>query len=498
VGNTVTINSAVNVDGGGALYADGGGGDVIDIRRTVIANNSVTLSPSTAVNGGGGGIFSGGGQVTLVNDTLSNNSLSVTGGGDASDGGGGLFNYGPGTFTNDTIASNTTNTRGGGVFANGATQTLKNTIASLNSAPAGTNCAGATSVSSGNNLEDANSCNLTQPTDHKNTAPLLGPLQDNGGSTLTRALLAGSPAIDAGDNSACPGTDQRGVPRPQPPGGKCDIGAFERVGDGSAPTIAITTPPDGAHYKQGQKVLASYSCSDPDGPQDVVLCQGPAQNGKPIDTGTVGKNSFIVQATDRAGNSATKTVRYTVDTTEASPPTIKGLPPQGGCVPRGLKLKISVHPRALRRAAVFFDGRRIGSSAKADFKVRVPASKIKPGRHKVRILRVYKSGTKRRSTFTFVRCRHGGRSPHVRTQGTPDRGTCTAEPFSILVTIKHAKPSTILVKLDGKSFAKPGKIQFTLSIDVTKLRAGGHVLKITAADKFKNGAAGITHFVRCA
>src|SRR6185436_3105556 len=54
--------------------------------------------------------------------------------------------------------------------------------------------------------------------------PMLGPLQDNGGQTFTRALLAGSPAIDSG--GACAGfPDQRGVERPQ--GGACDIGAFE-------------------------------------------------------------------------------------------------------------------------------------------------------------------------------------------------------------------------------------------------------------------------------
>jgi hypothetical protein len=37
--------------------------------------------------------------------------------------------------------------------------------------------------------------------------------------------MAGSPAIDAGDNAACPAFDQRGVKRPQ--GNACDIGAVE-------------------------------------------------------------------------------------------------------------------------------------------------------------------------------------------------------------------------------------------------------------------------------
>ena len=57
---------------------------------------------------------------------------------------------------------------------------------------------------------------------------------------------------------------------------------------------------------------------------------------------------------------------------------------------------------------------------------------------------------------------------------------------------------TILVKLDGKRFAKPGKAKFTLSIDVRKLKAGPHKLIIKASDKFKNGSVSITDFVRCA
>ncbi|MGH6961449.1 MAG: choice-of-anchor Q domain-containing protein, partial [Dongiaceae bacterium] len=69
-------------------------------------------------------------------------------------------------------------------------------------------------------------------TDLLNVNPLLGPLQDNGGPTLTHALLAGSPAIEAGNpalpgsgGNACEAADQRGISRPR--GLACDIGAFE-------------------------------------------------------------------------------------------------------------------------------------------------------------------------------------------------------------------------------------------------------------------------------
>ncbi|MCL4300803.1 MAG: Ig-like domain repeat protein [Anaerolineae bacterium] len=58
--------------------------------------------------------------------------------------------------------------------------------------------------------------------------PFLGPLANNGGSTPTHALLPGSPAINAGNNTSCLTTDQRGIARPQQ--GQCDIGAFESRG----------------------------------------------------------------------------------------------------------------------------------------------------------------------------------------------------------------------------------------------------------------------------
>jgi hypothetical protein len=54
---------------------------------------------------------------------------------------------------------------------------------------------------------------------------MLAPLAYNGGRTPTMALLPASPAIDAADDSVCPQTDQRGVPRPK--GLASDIGAFE-------------------------------------------------------------------------------------------------------------------------------------------------------------------------------------------------------------------------------------------------------------------------------
>jgi len=60
----------------------------------------------------------------------------------------------------------------------------------------------------------------------------LGPLARNGGPTLTHALLPGSPAINAGVNSAVPGLayDQRGQGFPRWVGSAIDIGAYEVQG----------------------------------------------------------------------------------------------------------------------------------------------------------------------------------------------------------------------------------------------------------------------------
>ncbi|MFN8599835.1 MAG: choice-of-anchor Q domain-containing protein [Candidatus Binatia bacterium] len=73
----------------------------------------------------------------------------------------------------------------------------------------------------GPNLIEASACPFVGQTPIA-TDPLLGPLQDNGGPTETRALLPGSPAIAAAIKS-CKGTDQRGVARATP----CDLGAYE-------------------------------------------------------------------------------------------------------------------------------------------------------------------------------------------------------------------------------------------------------------------------------
>jgi hypothetical protein len=69
------------------------------------------------------------------------------------------------------------------------------------------------------------------PPDTLGAAPLLGPLQDNGGPTRTHALLEGSPAIDTGNNAENLDFDQRGEGFARTVGVSADIGAFETQAD---------------------------------------------------------------------------------------------------------------------------------------------------------------------------------------------------------------------------------------------------------------------------
>jgi CSLREA domain-containing protein len=204
--------------------ADSGGGIVA--QRGPLNIMESTISGNRAPGGQGGGIQLGGttnaGPYTLKNTTVSGNQSGF---------GGGITTYDPVTITDSTIAFNTAQQPGGGLHVGGGPgpYTLKNTIVSNNRSDfAAKNCDRTDFVvSEGNNLEMGTSCGLDEPTDI-NAGPRLGDLANNGGLTNTHALLAGSPAINAGGDPF-PTTDQRGVARPQ--GFANDIGAVEKRQD---------------------------------------------------------------------------------------------------------------------------------------------------------------------------------------------------------------------------------------------------------------------------
>lgn len=216
--------------GGGILNYSGGS---LTITNSTISGNSCSTDDFFGEHsdiGDGGGIRNDG-SMTITNSTISGNSVA---GSNPMDGGG-ISNRVSGNLqiTSSTVVHNSASSGasafGGGIFADGVTTTDSSIIA-LNSAPTGPDFTGGGDLqSTGYNIigNDADAVINSQPTDQIGTPaapldPLLEPLADNGGPTLTHALQSGSPAIDRGDPAAPP-QDQRGYGRAGVP----DIGAFE-------------------------------------------------------------------------------------------------------------------------------------------------------------------------------------------------------------------------------------------------------------------------------
>ena len=196
------------------------------------------LRGNTARNGDGGGLANlSGGRAELTNVTLGANLADQRGGGIANDVGAQL------RLVNVTLSGNSA--QQGGAIDNLGTAELANTIVETSTPATGSTCAGAAVVSLGHNLDSTATCLFSQPSDLSNVDPKLGRFLNNGGATLTFALLAGSPAIDAGGGELCPLTDQRGFPRPTDGNADtvftCDIGAYEA--DGPLPPTPTPTPP---------------------------------------------------------------------------------------------------------------------------------------------------------------------------------------------------------------------------------------------------------------
>ncbi len=237
--STVKNNSAATGGGGGIVnYCQNGGGASL--------GPVVTLTASTVSNNIGGGIFNYGAggctsTFTLINSTVSGNS------------GTGIYTSGVDTgvgllrLMNSTVSNNGGN---GGIqnislYGGSATVEIANSILNANLGPGGSIATlDGTVISLGYNLSDDAAGGdgsrgpgglLNGPGDIRNTNPRLGPLQNNGGTTMTHALLVNSPAIDAGDPNFDPNAftppllyDQRNSRRfPRVVNGRVDIGAYE-------------------------------------------------------------------------------------------------------------------------------------------------------------------------------------------------------------------------------------------------------------------------------
>ncbi len=249
---TISNNSAPNGNAGGIDIKDDilithssitnntskstGGG--LTLRQTVTIVNSLVAGNTAGfgnTGGIGGGIWMGiDANVTLENSTVTGNTATSNG----VNSGGGIYVWDIGApstlnINNSTIAKNKANVGGGiQIGANIANDVnISNSIIADNTSINGltkTDCQGAFASENYNLIESVTNCTITGTTTHNMTGvdpDLFAALADNGGFTKTLALHNDSPAVDAGNDATCLGTDQRGVPRPRD--AHCDIGAFE-------------------------------------------------------------------------------------------------------------------------------------------------------------------------------------------------------------------------------------------------------------------------------
>jgi hypothetical protein len=256
-GGTLTIFESLveNNAASGFLLEGGAGGGVWNEGTLVLERSTVSANQATDVQDAcyGGGVFNAG-TATIRNSTLSGNTLSCFEGG----AGGGLRNTGVATVEAATITGNAVGVvwdaataHGGGIASFGGTVTLRGSLVAGNAAErddATADCTGALASDGANVVGSGTGC----PADAADTtvAPesvftsVLGPLADNGGPTPTHALLAGSPAVDAGSCVDAEGAaiteDQRGFTRRD---GLCDAGSYE-YGAETTPLVTVTVGPD--------------------------------------------------------------------------------------------------------------------------------------------------------------------------------------------------------------------------------------------------------------
>ena len=230
-GNSLLIDGCTlsNNSGGFSNNSRGGG--------LYIATDNVTITRTT-FNGNkskqGGALASIGNNVTITNCTFNTDSASTGNGGSIYVEGGSM------TVTNSTFYGNVASGTGGAIYRTAGTIKINNALIVGNTASGGTDISGTINSDNGHNLiGNTTGGTLTgtttgNVTGYAASAVLNTTLANNGGLTKTHALIAGSPAIDAGTATGAPTTDQRGNTRI----GQVDIGSYE------ASIISSTLTPD--------------------------------------------------------------------------------------------------------------------------------------------------------------------------------------------------------------------------------------------------------------
>jgi CSLREA domain-containing protein len=255
--STLTANHA----GSGGRGGDGG--------------SATPLLPTTGAAGGDGGAGGTGGALlatgvaTLGSDTIAANAAGS--GGSGGPGGSGFGSLGPGP----PGAYGADGPTGGvaGLAANPVTL-----VATILAGNAGGNC---DLVASDTSHHDVRWGDSSCAGPFAETDPLLGPLADNGGPTWTMMPAAGSLVADIVPATTCRGTtDQRGVPRPFPTDGPCDVGAVEAVPAPSCTALVV-----GTH--RGAPVTIDAGCTDLVGTLQATVVAAPRHGTVTVTAGLV-------------------------------------------------------------------------------------------------------------------------------------------------------------------------------------------------------------------
>jgi Ca2+-binding RTX toxin-like protein len=331
--------------------SNGGIGGILNIGESVVINNStisgntgniggilnqgpptatVTITNSTisgnAATGDGGGILNTA-RLNLINSTITNNTADFDNNGSGN--GGGVYNFGTLTAQNTIIAGNFDSGNQATDIAGAVTGNANNLIGSL------TGASGSIGTGSDITFTSAGITNINQ---------VLASLANNGGATFTHAIVSGSAAINAGDNTLIPSgvtTDQRGITRTI--GGTVDIGAYE------SSFIAPVAANDTATTDENTAVNINVLGNDTDANGDsltvtqvngnsvtvgtpITLASGalltlnanstfdynPNGQFESLGVGATASDSFIYTASDNGGNS-TATVNLTINGVNDAP-----------------------------------------------------------------------------------------------------------------------------------------------------------------------------------
>jgi uncharacterized repeat protein (TIGR01451 family) len=420
-------------------------------RTTIAENRALANGGSSGAGATGGGIAADTGVDTnVVNSTLSGNSAAATAASSGSGGGYGESQSGGTVVRYSTLDRNSAlgPAGAGGDFSSqspgGPSPEVDNSIVAGGTGAAGMENCNTPLTSNGHNVESADTCGFSGTGDAHGVDPKLAPLADNGGPTRTEALLAGSPAINAGDPALCPATDQRGVTRPQE--GACDAGAFELIFTADL-GVTETVSPDPATAGDRLTYVITVTNNGPFDtsahvvdalPPELVEVSATPSSGvcssAPVscDFGTLASGAsatVTVVANTTAAGAVTNTAvasgsrpdpnpandRASVTSTVLSPVSpppppgarVRGSIAGGGgaCHASSFVVRFRVTGGGTTRSSrVLVDGHEVATSPRVHFRVRIAVAHLAPGRHVLTLI-VSSAGHTSRRTAVFSRCR---------------------------------------------------------------------------------------------